>query len=184
MKKANVVTVLPVLLNGQPTEDIIRVNANKPEFGYIMVESVQPVFRDGFLNLNRRVALVSAKVSDLEQYILDNGISAGSDIAGKIVVKESLEQHDLYPKAVDSFVGIKYRNAAAKELDLPYLVGDMPVYRKAIFTEDMSMTDTLVAHTNQDAIQQFLDEQKAAASKPAPATNGRASGVRKPATVK
>jgi len=176
--KANVVTVLPVLLNGQPTDEIIRVNANKPEFGYLMVESVQPVFRDGFLNLNRRVALVSARVSDLEQYISENNLGAGSAIPGKIVVKESLDQLSIYPKATDSELGIKYRNAAAKVAGLAYTVDNTPIYRKAIFTEDLSATDTLVQHDNQEDIQAFLDEQAAIAAKP------KAGTVPKPATTK
>ena len=68
--------------------NVIGVSTNNPEYGYIKVEQLTTQINDqGWLKNVKRSALIKGKVEDL----LALGYKEGSQISGKIVVKESFE---------------------------------------------------------------------------------------------
>jgi hypothetical protein len=148
MSNKNVVTVV-----ANKSGAVVSTSPNNPEFGWLCVESIQPTFQGGFLRLGKRVAFIAGKVDELNKYVGDLSLVAGSELPGKIVVKESL----IPVSATDATMGVKYPNAAAKTQGLACLVDDQPVYRKSMYTPNVDELDILVQHTNGDEIRAFMN---------------------------
>lgn len=154
--------------------EVITQNANKPEFGYFLVEGEAgaAVFSEnGFMNRSRaRQCLVAAPWADLELAAttgmkLSNGsivvLEEGAVLPGKIIVRESVDQTDLYPNAVDANVGMKFRSGAHRTANLPYANGDQPIYQKKSFVTNLDTQDVLVQATNTADVNTFTAEQLA-----------------------
>lgn len=87
------------------------------------------------------------------------------EMKGKLVVEEATEPFSKTNPDRD----IKWAN---KDLDIPCMLEDQPIYRRTVHTSDMSKTDTLIQHTNVEQIR----ESYAASQKP------QSSGIQQAAT--
>lgn len=152
--------------------NVITQNKNNTEFGYFLVEGIGGTvsFSNGWANVQRaRQALVSMPWEALEQFastglMTGTGIvtlKEGVELTGKIVVKESVDQSELYDVAkVDETHGKKYRSAAHREADVPYCDADgMPIYQKKYFTENLLDFDVLVIAGNRADVDAFTEQQ-------------------------
>ena len=149
-----------VTIIGNKKNEVLTVSPNNPEYGWLAVQSTQPTFQEGFMRLGKRVAFIAGTVKQLEEYISGLNLVVGSELPGKIVIREQLEPID----ANNLETGIKYPNAAAKEAGLMCSVGDQPVYRRAFYTPDLSIIDTLVQHHNGADIKEFMAKNPATAN--------------------
>jgi hypothetical protein len=124
----------------EPMEDaVIRAvkNPNDPtasmmRYATIMKEAGKPKFR--YTN-----EFMSA--SELQVLLIMENLQAGSVTSGKLLIQESLAPFNKTNPARD----IKWADQAA---GLKCMVEDMPIYRRTVFTNDLSKTDTLITHTN------------------------------------
>ncbi len=120
---------------------VIVVSENSPEYGYVRVEQITTqISDDGWLRNVRRSALIKGKVEDL----MTAGYREGQEIAGKIVVRESLEPFN--PENPDKSLKIAGETGIICRLD------DQPIYRDTVFTTNLTATDNFISHTNADEI--------------------------------
>lgn len=131
---------------------LVTPSKSNPEQGYVTVVQEASEFKNGFLNVVKRSALIGGKISDLTKAFTHEGQA----LPGKIVVKESLEP--INPDNLDQ--GIKIAGAS----NIPCTVMGAPVYRTTEYTEDLTSSDTLVAHDNGDAIKAYQAKAKAEAA--------------------
>ena len=155
--------------------EVITQNANKPEFGYFLVVGQQGKFigsDTGFGNYQRaRQCLVAMRWSDLEvasttgMVVDDKGtvvvLAEGTELPGKIIIRESTNQADLYPNAADANVGMKFRSGAHRKAGLCYANGDQPIYQKKSFVTNLEAQDVLIPATNTADVNAFTAEQLA-----------------------
>jgi len=128
------------------------VSKSNPENGYVRVSQSKSTFSGGFMNQETRTALIKSTLKSLKSEFTHEG----QVLPGKIIVKESLEP--INPDNLDQ--GIK----VAGESKIPCTVMGAPIYRTTEYTEDMSASDTLVAHDNGDAIKAYQAKAKAEAA--------------------
>lgn len=120
---------------------VIGVSENNPEYGYIRVEQITTqISDDGWLKNVKRSALIKGKVEDLASC----GYEEGDQIAGKIVVRESLEPFN--PENPDKNLKIAGETGIICRLD------DQPIYRDTVFTTNLAATDQFIQHNNRDEI--------------------------------
>lgn len=135
-------TVKVTTCTNQSTE-IIGKSTNNPDYGYIRVESSEGISfgNGGWLNANRRTALIKGKLSDLMAFVQKNNVKVGYELQGKIVVNESLTPFyaTQQPKLIPSTGEILYKETSN---------GKEPIYRQTEFTVDMSKMDTMIQHSN------------------------------------
>lgn len=135
-------TVKVTTCTNQSTE-IIGKSTNNPDYGYIRVESSEGISfgNGGWLNANRRTALIKGKLSDLTAFVQKNNVKVGYELQGKIVVNESLTPFyaTQQPKVIPSSGEILYKETSN---------GKEPIYRQTEFTVDMTKMDTLIQHSN------------------------------------
>jgi len=118
---------------------VARPNPNNPEFGHIRVSQTTYTMENGFRKKSSRTALINGKLADLRE----EGLKAGEELEGKIIVKESTTPFNKENPDGD----IKL----AGESGVPCTIGGLPIYRKSFYVTDDS-TDVLVAHDNTDEI--------------------------------
>lgn len=116
---------------------VVVPNASNPEYAYIRVESKVTEFNGGFLNVKTRSAIIPGKKVDLEAFVRENNLRAGTVIDGRILVKESTEPF---------YEGQQPKTAGAE--GAVCTIGGQPIYRKAIFTTDENDQDVLIKHDN------------------------------------
>ena len=100
---------------------------------FFRVEQVSTSISNGQINKERRTATVQG----LKSQIAEMNIFAGKELAGKIVVTESL---------TPSFDGQEPKIAG--ETGVVCTLGGAPIYRNTSFGTDLSKADTLIAHDN------------------------------------
>jgi len=155
--------------------EVITQNANKPEFGYFLVQGeagAATFTKSGFMNRQRaRQCLVAAPWADLliaveSGMVMGNGsvvvLEEGAELQGKIIIRESINQADLYPNASDVQVGMKFRSGAHRKAGLCYSADDQPIYQKKSFVTNLEEQDVLVQATNTADVNAFSTEQIAA----------------------
>lgn len=107
------------------------------DFGYIRVEQSTTKFTDrGFAVKSIVSALVFAKLDVLKSL----GWQDNQEIEGKIIIKESLTPFNKKNPEKD------YKTAG--ETGILCTKNGKPIYRRAVYTTDMSAVDTLIAHDN------------------------------------
>jgi hypothetical protein len=122
---------------------VIGVSENNPEYGYIRVEQITTqISDDGWLKNVRRSALIKGKVEDLAACDYEEG----DQIAGKIVVRESLEPFN--PENPDKNLKV------AGETGIICRFDDQPIYRDTVFTTNLAATDQFIQHNNSDEIKE------------------------------
>jgi len=130
---SNKVTVVETANN-----QVINVNANNPEFGYVRVGQTIPTFNEeGWLSTENRYFLLKGKINELQA----SGLSAGMELTGKLVRQESLEPFNDYsqPKVAGSS-GVICK------------VEGQPIYSRIVYDRSGTMQDTLIAHDNKEEI--------------------------------
>lgn len=137
---------------------------------------------------SRRIAFIFRTQEQFDAIFKAMGVTptAGTELPGKVVVKEQLEPLS----ATNPMNGIKYPNAAAKAQGLMCVVykkdaaGNnvidpttgkpvgQPVYRDTFYTSDETVQDTLVQHDNGAQIQEFVRTMNAGNKANTPALAG------------
>lgn len=120
---------------------IVNISENNSEYGHIRVTQTRAVFDDqGWVRKSNLSALIAGTVEDLKSMEL----SADSEIAGKIVIKESLTPFNKKNPEKDAKI--------AGKSGIPCTFDGQAIYRKTFFTEDADAQDVLVKHNNDEAI--------------------------------
>ncbi len=131
-------------------ENVIRVSKNNPEFGYIrLVQNRTAIGTGNWVKKQSRSTLIHGTVEDLQ----DMGLNDATSIPGQIIVRESFEpfqdkdgDRDLKIAGETGIVCVGV-NTETGEVDAP-------IYRKSFYSMDMNENDTLIAHTNGQAIRE------------------------------
>ena len=124
--------------------NVIRQSSKNPEFGYIrLTQSRSMIGSNNFVNVKNLSTLIHGKLEELGQ----TGLQHTKEINGKIYVIEQVTPF----------------NEENPDRDLKY-AGDTgiicatqdgePIYRKTFYSEDVNVSDTLIAHANGDAIRE------------------------------
>jgi len=120
---------------------VIVRSENNPEWGHIRVEQTLLVVDDqGFAKKSRRSALIPGLIEDLSAF----GYTAGQEISGKIIIKESLTPFNKKNPKRDLKI--------AGDSGVVCRQDGMPIFRKSVFTADLSKGDDTLSHTNDDEI--------------------------------
>lgn len=123
--------------------NVIRVSQNNSEFGHIRLQQERVTFgNSGWVNRKTLSTLLHGKVEDLREM----GIQNMKEIAGKIVIRESLEPFNLNDPDRDLKV--------AGDTKIICCQDGQPIYRKTMYTADFNSEDVLVAHNNGDEIRE------------------------------
>lgn len=118
-----------VTVTANENGEVVIVNSNKPEYAYIRLESSHTSLENGFMNTQKRSALISGKTADLK----GAGFTKGQILGGSIIAKEQLAPF---------YVGQEAKiNPSTKAT---VTVGGQPVYRQTFYTEDASAVDSLL----------------------------------------
>jgi hypothetical protein len=129
--------------------NVIGVSQNNPEYGYIRVEQqTTQISDDGWLRNTKRSALIKGKTEDL----MACNYKEGSQISGKIVVRESLTPFN--PENPDRDLKIAGDTGVICRID------DQPIYRQTFFTSNLNAQDELITHTNKEEIKEVQAAQR------------------------
>jgi hypothetical protein len=120
------------------------ITSNNGGYGFIRVSQTRMSIdeRTGFAKPVVLSALIKGKLEHLEIF----GYSAGQQLPGKIVVKESLEPFNTKNPEKD------YKMAG--DTGIVCCVDGQPIYRNCFYNVSGTDTDELIAHTNTDAIRE------------------------------
>jgi len=133
--------------------NVIGISTNNPEYGWFRVEQVATQIDDkGWLRNVKRSALIKGKVEDL----VTLNYQKGTEIPGKIVVRESFEPFN--PTNPDRDLKI------AGDTGIICRVNDQPIYRQTFFTQNLNATDEFIMHNNSDEIRDVQSAQRAIGS--------------------
>lgn len=120
---------------------IVNVSENNPDFGYIRVEQMKPVFDlNGWARVRKVSALIPGATEDLQSF----GWTAGMTLPGKIVTIEALEPFNSQDPSKDYKI--------AGETGIVCSVDGQPIYRRSFYTEDLTRGDVSLQHTNTEEI--------------------------------
>lgn len=126
--------------NGQ----VVVPSENKPEYGYIRVESVMPMFDEttGFMRNEVRSALVKGTVKDLQSL----NWTEGQELEGKIAILETTEpRYDgQEPKRAGSDKDAEGNPTAEILVDSQ----GRKIYRDGVYTLNTDKADVLIDHVN------------------------------------
>lgn len=117
---------------------VVVPSENNSEYGHIRVtqDVVSIDERTGFVRRKAISALIPGTVDDLKSF----GWVNGQSVAGKIVVKESLEAFNPNDPERD----LKY----AGDTGIICTLGGQPIFRKAFYTQNENAQDVKVQHDN------------------------------------
>jgi len=122
---------------------VIRVSKNNPEFGYVRLTQEKVGFSSGsWVKKSTRSTLIHGTVEDLQAI----GIADKTELPGQIVIREQLEAFSGDNPDRDLKI--------AGETGIVCCKHGEPIYRKTFYSADSDDGDTLVAHTNSDAIRE------------------------------
>lgn len=121
------------------SNDLIGISPNNSDYGFIRIESADAanIGPGGWVNTNRRTTLIKGKLTDLTQWVKNNGIKIGTELNGKIVITE---------QTIPFYEGQEPKRAGA-DGEILHKDGE-PIYRQTEFTMDMNATDILIKHDN------------------------------------
>lgn len=138
-----------VKVKADKNKNVITVNENNPELGWITLE--QEVFQindKGWLKGTTRTALVHGKMSDLARA----GYREGTTLPGKLVITESLTPFNTENPDRD----LKIAGATG----VICRVDDQPIYRRAFYTTNINAFDEFITHNNTEEIKEVMEAQK------------------------
>tara|TARA_R110000851_G_scaffold2136_7_gene8172 strand:- start:474 stop:941 length:468 start_codon:yes stop_codon:yes gene_type:complete len=129
------------LVSVRKSEDGTYVHSTKnPDIGYVIYESSELMYNNGWLDKKILSALILAPKD-----LLDS-MDHSKPLPGKIVVREQLEPIN----AQDLTYKLKY----AGDTGIVCMHGDSPIYRTTEYTPDTSVQSVLIKHTNGAEIRQ------------------------------
>jgi hypothetical protein len=130
-----------VIVTANEAGQVIVRSENNPEWGHIRVEQTLLVVDDsGFAKKSRRSALIPGLIEDLSEF----GYTAGQEISGQVIIKESLTPFNKKNPKRDLKI--------AGDSGVVCSQDGMPIYRKSVFTTDSSKEDDTLSHTNDEEI--------------------------------
>lgn len=130
-----------VRVNADAAGNVIVPSKNNPGYGHIRVEQIRMIIDErGFARKKTVSALIPGTIEDLKAF----GWVAGSEVEGKIVVKERLTPFNTSEPERDYKV--------AGETGIVCCQDGQPIYRKAFYTLNMNAYDETVEHTNGEDI--------------------------------
>jgi hypothetical protein len=138
-----------VKVKADKNKNVITVNENNPELGWITLE--QEVFQindRGWLKETTRTALVHGKMSDLTRA----GYKEGTQLPGKLVITESLNPFNTDNPDRDLKI--------AGSTGVICRVDDQPIYRRAFYTTNINAFDEFIPHNNTEEIKEVMEAQK------------------------
>ena len=129
--------------------NIIGQSQNNPEYGFIRIEqqTVQ-INEQGWLKSVKRSTLLKGKMTDL----LEAGYKEGTELPGKIIVKESLTPFN--PENPDKNLKIAGTTGIICRID------DQPIYRDTFYTPNVDACDELITHNNSEEIKEVMQAQR------------------------
>jgi hypothetical protein len=123
--------------------NVVRLSKNNPDYGFIRLSyKDSAIGTNGWLKSRNLTTLILGETENLTAYV--KGLGKDLRLAGKIVVKESLEPFN----ESDPDRDLKY----AGDTGIICCLDGQPIYRKTEYTYDENATDVLVKHNNGDAI--------------------------------
>lgn len=131
--------------------NVIRVSQNNADYGHLRLEQQRVIFgNSGWVNKKSVSTLLHGKVEDLR----DMGLQNMTELPGKIIINESLEPFNTNDPDRDLKMAGKTGIICCQD--------GQPIYRKTTYVSDINAEDTLIAHTNGDAIREAnnLEEDK------------------------
>lgn len=130
-----------VTVSANKAGQVVVMSNDNPKFGYIRLEQTrQMIDNRGWLRKKDVSALIQGETEDL----IDMNLSAGDQLSGNIIIRESLEPFSTRNPEKD----YKY----AGDTGVVCCLDGQPIYRKAFYDPSGKLTDELVAHNNTDAI--------------------------------
>ena len=135
---------------------VVVASSNNPEFGYVRLTQDVSKIIGGWLRPKTLSTLISGAVVDLTAM----NYTAGMELDGKIYAVESFE-----PTNPDN---LQQDIKQAGDSGIACSVGGRPIYRKTYYTDDLSVTDTLIAHDNGDAIKAHYASKQTASGEDEP----------------
>lgn len=140
---------MSVKVTTNSTGAVVIPSENNPEYGYVRVESVEPMFVNGWLRKVVKSALIQGKTEELREVFIPNMI-----LPGRIQVIESLNA----PEGPNSERFIKKSGTEGVILR----VDDQPIYRTTMYDSTGTSTDVLLQHTNVEEVKEYAAKQRAA----------------------
>ncbi len=123
--------------------NVIRQSNNNSEYAYIRLQQDRVTFgNNGWVKKSNVSTLLHGKLEDLQSL----NFKAEDTLAGKIIIKESLEPFS----SNDPDRDLK----RAGDTGIICCVDGQPIYRKTFFVADATAEDVLIAHNNSDAIKE------------------------------
>ena len=123
--------------------NVIRQSNNNSEYAYIRLQQDRVTFgNNGWVKKSNVSTLLHGKLEDLQSL----NFKAQDTLAGKIIIKESLEPFT----SNDPDRDLK----RAGDTGIICCVDGQPIYRKTFFVADATAEDVLIAHNNSEAIRE------------------------------
>ena len=122
--------------------NVIRVSNTNPEYAHIRLSQDRAVLNNGFISRKSVTTLLHGKLEDLREM----GMANKTELTGKIIVKEQLTPFSNNDPDRDLKI--------AGDTGIICCVHGEPIYRKTVFTYDVTAEDVLLDHTNGDAIKE------------------------------
>ena len=130
-----------VIVTADQAGNVLVRSPRNPQYGHIRVEQIRMIIDDtGFARKRKLSALIPGTVQDLKCFEW----SAGDEVSGQIVVKDSLEPFNKKNPERDYKIAGKSGVVCCKE--------DQPIYRKNFYTLDPNSSDVKIQHTNGEEI--------------------------------
>jgi hypothetical protein len=144
-----------VTVTADDAGNVIIKSERNPDYGHLRVEQTRMVIDDnGFARKRKLSALIPGTVEDLQGF----GWSAGEEVEGKILIKESLTPFNTKDPERDYKVagssGIVCTGVDAETGEVK------PIYRKHLFTFSTGAEDSTIEHVNGEEIQAAYAEAK------------------------
>lgn len=136
-----------ILVTADKAGCVIVKSASNHEYGHIRVEQTRMVIEEGgFARRKKLSALIPGTIVDLKGF----GWSAGQEVEGKIIIKESLSPFNKKDPERDFKV--------AGQSGIVCSIDGAPIYRKHFFTMNMKAVDELLQHDNGEEIKNAYRE--------------------------
>lgn len=133
----------PVTVLGDDMGSVLHISENNPKYSFVRVmqKNVVTYSRLGWERYSDRYAIIPGEFEKQQ-----GRYHAGQELPGKLIVLEQL-----HPFSDGDYHG-DIKIAGATGVVCRYY--DQPIYRKVVYTEDMSRRDELIQHTNTDEIKE------------------------------
>lgn len=138
-----------VLVKANEDGSIVCISQNNENYGHIRVEQTVAIFeKTGWLKNTKLIAFIPGKIEDLESL----GYVDNQELTGKLVIKESLKPFNTKNPEKD------YKKAGTTNVVCK--INNQPIYRKCIYTEDLTDNHVFLEHDNGFEIKKAYEFEK------------------------